>query len=163
MTVYLPVLCSSGPWCSACSSSSKWQAVPLEAPGTFLFSCRHKVTVQEQTQIRHLTYMAFTAHQSCSKFWKANLCDITAAYLRGDTLRRLDADRGVPLSWRQDSHLVQEFIDPSKQVTSVLGLVRYVVENLEQREVKDKGDVSPILTPLPHMMIFNLYCFWSYI
>lgn len=36
---HLPVLCSSGPWCSACSSSSTWQAVPLGTPGIFLFSC----------------------------------------------------------------------------------------------------------------------------
>lgn len=51
LTEYLPVLCSSGPWCSACSSSSTWQAVPLGTPGIFLFSCRHQKTVQEQTKI----------------------------------------------------------------------------------------------------------------
>lgn len=39
-TSHFPVLCSSGPWCSACSSSSTGQTVPFGTPGIFLFSCK---------------------------------------------------------------------------------------------------------------------------
>lgn len=58
ITAYLPVLCSSGPWCSACSSSSTWQAVPLTTPGIFLFSCRHSISVQKQIKIKQ-TYKTY--------------------------------------------------------------------------------------------------------
>ena len=63
-------------------------------------------------------------------------------YLRGDILRRLDAYGGVPFPWWQDSHLVQELIYPSQQVTSVFCLVRYIMEYLVQREVKDRRNLT---------------------
>lgn len=52
------------------------------------------------------------------------------AHLRGDTLWGFDADGGVPLSRWQDSHLVQELIYSSQQVTPVFCLVRHVMEDL---------------------------------
>lgn len=59
-----------------------------------------------------------------------------AVYLRWDTLWGLDADGGVPLSRWQDRHLVQKLIYSSQQVTSVLCLVSYVVEDLVQRRTE---------------------------
>lgn len=52
------------------------------------------------------------------------------AHLRGDTLWGFNADGGVPLSWWQNSHLVQELIYPSQQVTPVFRLVSHVMEDL---------------------------------
>lgn len=76
-------------------------------------------------------------------------------YLRGDTLWWLDADGGVPLSWWQDRHLVQKFIYPSQQVTSVLCLVGYIMEDL----VPDKRTEENKLTAFARqMLIFNLFC-----
>lgn len=67
-------------------------------------------------------------------------------YLRGDTLWGLDADGGVPLSWWQDCHLVQELIYPSQQVTSVLCLVGYIVKDLIKRDVRDRVNLTACLS-----------------
>lgn len=72
--------------------------------------------------------------RSDKTIYSANHIVIDAVYLRWDILRGLDTNRGVPLPWWQDCHLVQELIYPSQQVTSVLGLVRYIMEDLEQRD-----------------------------
>ena len=61
-THYFPVLCSSGPWCSACSSSSTWQTAPLGTPGNFLFSCTHPMTIQEDNNINHWHHLYFNSH-----------------------------------------------------------------------------------------------------
>lgn len=45
---HLPVLCSSGPWGSACSSSSTRQTVPFGTPGILRFSCMHPATGKNQ-------------------------------------------------------------------------------------------------------------------
>ena len=51
--------------------------------------------------------------------------------LRGDVLGGLDAYSGVPLPRRQDCDLVQELIDTREEICSVLGLIGYVMENLQ--------------------------------
>lgn len=52
------------------------------------------------------------------------------AHLRWDVLGGLDSDCGIPLSRRQHSDLIKEFVNPREEIRSVFGLVRHVMENL---------------------------------
>lgn len=60
-------------------------------------------------------------------------------YLRGDIFGWFNADGRVPLSRWKDRDLVKELIYPSQQVTPVLCLVGYIMEDLVQRGVKESG------------------------
>ena len=52
------------------------------------------------------------------------LVGVAAVVLRGQRLRRLDPDRGVPLARRQHRHRVQELVDARQQMLPLLGLFR---------------------------------------
>ena len=52
------------------------------------------------------------------------LVGVAAVVLRGQRLRRLDPDRGVPLAGRQHRHRVQELVDARQQMLPLLGLFR---------------------------------------
>ena len=52
------------------------------------------------------------------------------ANLRGHIFGGFYPDGGVPLSWRQHCHLVQELVDACYQVSALLGLVCHVMEHL---------------------------------
>ena len=51
------------------------------------------------------------------------LVGVAAVVLRGQRLRRLDPDRGVPLAGRQHRHRVQELVDARQEMLPLLGLV----------------------------------------
>lgn len=50
--------------------------------------------------------------------------------LRWDILGGLNPDCGVPFSRRQDSHLIEELVDPREEICSVLCLVCHIMEDL---------------------------------
>lgn len=56
----------------------------------------------------------------------------------GERFWRLYPDGWVPFSRRKHNHLVQELIDTSQQVLSVLGLIRNVMEDLD-KDVEGRG------------------------
>lgn len=63
--------------------------------------------------------------------------------LRGDILGWLDPDGGIPLSRRQDGHLIKELVYAREKICSVFGLVRHVVEYLHRTsEIKCKAKVE---------------------
>lgn len=51
----------------------------------------------------------------------------------GESFRRLYSDGGVPLSWGKHYHLIEELVNTSQQVLSVLGFVSNVMEDLDRQ------------------------------
>ena len=56
------------------------------------------------------------------------------AYLRGDTFGWLNTNAGVPLSRGQHCHLVQELINASQQIFTVVSMVGNIMENLKRKK-----------------------------
>lgn len=147
-----PVLLSSGPvWCSSSLIISDSGAEPLGMEGIFLFSCSHEIETtkckrlkkeQQHHPVNPVAHGWLLAVIKPTTFWlpplSHNHYSTTAPtpylsgddYLRRDALRRLDSYRGVPFSWRQHCHLVQELIYARQKVIPVFGFVRYIMKDL---------------------------------
>ena len=46
----------------------------------------------------------------------------------------------VPLAWRQDCHLIEEFINPSDQIVAVFSFIGNIMENLRTTTIIGKVD-----------------------
>lgn len=79
---------------------------------------------------RHIQYVRYgwslnQVYLLCTHLWHKR-----STNLRWDVLGGLNPDCGVPFSRRQDSHLIEELINPREEICSVLGLVCHIMEDL---------------------------------
>lgn len=127
MRQYLPVLCSSGPPWPLFSSPSSPSTRPLgRVLLFFLFSCFTQIGGDNVNTVHIPSLRNQTA----------------GADLRGDIFGRLNADGRVPLPWREDRDLVQEFINSSDNVVAVFSLVGHIMEHLMKRTFIEKYSCS---------------------